>query len=137
MSPRPPGCFLLGVHWAWGSSSSTSQQRKLRLNKASTVPQVPQLRGSSEGTRTSGSSRSPLLTAAGTPGTGCGWGSPGGRCGFPPGRHCSAAGPEPALAPASRPAEMRGKGEGGQRRPQGGDTRRPNQLKTVLILPNW
>lgn len=47
------------------------------------------------------------LTVAGTPGRGCGWGSPGDRCGCPPGHHYSAAGPAPAWAPASPPADSR------------------------------
>ena len=45
------------------------------------------------------------LTAAGTPGRGCGWESPGDRCGCPPERRYSAAGPAPAGGPASPPAE--------------------------------
>ena len=45
------------------------------------------------------------LTAAGTPGRGCGWESPGDRCGCPPERRYSAAGPAPAEGPASPPAE--------------------------------
>ena len=45
------------------------------------------------------------LTAAGTPGRGCGWESPGDRCGCPPERRYSAAGPAPAGGPASPPVE--------------------------------